>query len=329
MIQNLKISKAEVQKLESELMNDFFKNDNDHKDLSSGLDYYQVLFEQYARSHFDNKRKSKSADIQDKIISSFNIHFVEGMTYAFIKGHQLAFKIIFDEGNTTFKADAFNSQHSRSLFLFALYKYYPKGDLEEYLKGPKINYLINYGTDYFENMFSIIIEDAMIFLKKGIEVALLQLNEELQEDLNQKLVVSDLLNIPINEKFSVTPALDGRYAIGDKNFEVWDIFWNDTYGQSKSSHRMASLTVKKLPYEEIQKSIEQKMHRFLILNVFLSRSNCDVSKSFLYVDFMLNANVNDLYEGITDFERKKMFESLTLKLVNCTDLPLTNILFNM
>ncbi|MBS0954981.1 hypothetical protein [Lactiplantibacillus plantarum] len=329
MIQDISLNKIQVRDLEESLIDDYFKDEDAQKGLSSSLDYYQVLFEQKARNNFDNIRKNENEEIQDKVISSFNIHFVKAMTYAFIKGHQLAFKIVFDEGNTSFKADAFANQNSRSLFLFALYKYFPKNDLEEYIKGPKVNYLINYGTKYFENMFSIIIEDAMVFLKKGIELALTQINQEVHKDSQEKYEISSLLSVPLSQKFNVTPALDGGYALGNKNFEVWDIYWNDTYGPIKSQSRMATMLIKEYSFEELQNNITKQEQRFKVLNLFLSRSQIDVTQNFFYVDFMLIANKENLNVENNDFEKKKMFESLTQKLVDCSNLPVSNILFNM
>lgn len=46
MIQDISLNKIQVRDLEESLIDDYFKDEDAQKGLSSSLDYYQVLFEQ-------------------------------------------------------------------------------------------------------------------------------------------------------------------------------------------------------------------------------------------------------------------------------------------
>ena len=319
------LSSKEISDIESQYLALFYDSD-EFSNLSDSIGYYGVLFESYLREHMSNEIKRLPDEIQDEQIGKCVKRFRNAMSYAFNKGHQLSFALLLGEHTPERQINSFASPIFSSNYVRTFTNYIIDGELESTLHRDAVDILLRTTRRNFENCHSEIMRMAVTFLKKGVEESLLQIRRDVLNTQFTDTGKSNLLRIPYNNAFRVTPAFKGYFSLESPDFEEWKVCWDDTYGLDEANLSIAKVEVHRLNYEKVQKYIESGARNYRSVNIGLTSKSFDKSKPVYFVNITyLLFNAEKFPRVIERSEYVAIQSAITNTISNILQMDSTNL----
>lgn len=297
--------------------------------LADSIEYYSVLFQTFLKQNPDyNFEKMNKAAKQD-IYRSEDELFRNAMQYSFNKGHQTAFLLLLMNSKSAEEYDEqfFKNPISKDIFIFNLDKLISKDVYEENLNRSRVELLIARTREYFENGYTNIMNMAKIFFKKGCLVAFSQIRNNILRIVDEHKITSRLLNVDLDNSFSVTPAFSATWALESPGFEEWDLHWDSTYGYQNNSKAIGSFLVHRFTVKEIKNYANVGAIVYQQMKDWFATNLADEEVVYLgEIKFSLIDPQNDGPRFITKTEYLAIQNALTLTLKRCLGVDAKNIL---
>lgn len=286
MISGLEFPSEIITSSEKKYIDKFYESDSTL--LSDSINYYGVLFSAYLISHGDKKFQQMNHSEQNTIIQKEETRFQTAMKYAFNKGHQIGFSLLLMSESQEYDQDFFTDPNSRDDFLYTYDNLVTTNVFEENIRRDAIDRLIRYTRRNFENGYKVITDLGTRFFKKGIAVAFDDVRKYVLQKKYKISGYSQMLNVPYNQDFTVTPAFKATFAMESSDYEEWDLHWDATYGFNAAKGLVAKVMIHRLNLKTIRKYAKEHANTYAMLNNFVSQDLHDDEVVYLVrIDFLV------------------------------------------
>lgn len=313
MIQGLSFNHEVIHAKEKKCLSEFYASDNPY--LGDAIVYYEFLFLDYLSQHSDSGFKRKSIKEQKHIMDKEIKEYQEAMRYAFNKGHQTAFDVLLKDtkNNQGYEKDYFKNPSSLNNFIYTFEKTITEDVFKENIMRDSIDVLTNFTRRNFDKTYGVIKALGMIFFKKGAGIAFEQIRKQIVGIDYEITGYSQLMHMPINQEFDVTPAFKGQFSLESTDNEEWDIFWDATYDAAYADNLIAKCLIHKISMFEARKMKEKDAITYrTILDKQKKINSLEDNDSFYLVEInFLLFNPNTTPRLLSSAEYEAIVTSLT------------------
>ena len=339
MLSILNISEEEyIQKYNSALREYLLMKENAER-LGESIAYYCELF--IDKLHTAERKQFEAAADAEKedVYHEMRTLYKKGMNQTIQRGANLLTSTIWDIEQEV-KKEFFAEKQYKEAIIDELEDQFQGNEYEKFLLTTIWN-IVKKGRKYFELVDQKVLEDAKVFSRMGSIVAFDILRDSL--GIEEKISgYSDMLGVPFNDTFSVTPAFEGIFTLQRPQFEKWDIIWNPLlYGLPVANNIIAKISIAEMTIDEIKDGADKGILQYDLILQYIKINEeenlkYDYNQNFYVCDYVsknLIQNTNT-YEDIA-VEEPRTLTSLELNMIQQTimslisrkkDVPVGNIL---